>query len=205
MLSTALQKVGIFLLLVAAPVFSHSACIDVVDLRVELPPQSVTDSGVMLSYQYDLISDQYSLSWTRQGTTSQMFGPFPMTMSCGTPSVRWENEEFLLMGRGCGTFCWYVKIFYLVENAGNEVPYYQRIESPLAFDPERNLLAYYHAQDVIGVRNLISGQTQLIDTAYACEFRSGLCFNDVRFDGQLLRYNWRRGQQGEPLSAPLAN
>lgn len=194
----------LFILIVSScSLLSHAACIDVVDLSIELPAQVTTDRGTLLAYQYDLVNDQYSLRWQKGDSESDVFGPFSLTMACTTPAVRWESEQFLLMERGCGTFCWYVKIFRLADSSTIGAPGYQRIERPLAFDFARNLLAYYYDQNLIRVKNLDTGYEQEIRTRYDCEYYSGLCFGDVVIEGATLNYSWRRGQNGEPISAQL--
>lgn len=171
---------------------------DVVDLATELPPRFMTKAGVIVSYEYDLKRDEYQLSWRRNNAHGGPFGPFHLTMSCGTPTLAWETDEFLLFERGCGTFCWYVKVFALGP-AG--VPY-QKIDSPLAFYRASNLLAYYQSQDVVHVKNLVSGYEQSIATAFKCDFYSGLCFSDVSIGYKTLTYTWRA--TGEIITVGLS-
>lgn len=184
---------------------SEAACIDVVDLSTELPAQITTARGTGVSFIYDFDTDHYSLSWQKDSFDSEWYGPFPLTMACGTSAVRWESSQFLLLESGCGTFCWYTNIFQLSDIASTQAPAYQRIERPLAFDEKRNLLVYYYSQNLIHIRNLNTGLEQEIQTAYECEFASGLCFGDVRFSEDELLYSWHRGQNGEPLSVKLAS
>jgi hypothetical protein len=173
-------------------------CIEVVDLSTELPPRFISKAGVVVSYEYDLLRDEYQLSWRSKNVDGGPFGPFPLTMSCGTPALKWESSEFLLFERGCGTFCWYVKIFAL-DPLG--LPY-QKIDRPLAFHQGSNLLAYYHSQDVIHVKNLASGQEQSIATELKCDFYSGLCFSDISFGYKSLEYTWR--STGEIFTVDLS-
>lgn len=182
---------------------SQAACIDVVDLSVELPAQVSTPANTIISFDYDLVDDQYSLSLHKGSSESERFGPFPLTMSCGTATVRWESDDFLLLERACGTFCWYAKIFYLADTPAPNVASYQRIERPLAFDGNTDRLAYYHSQNLIRVRNLRTGDEQEIRTKYDCEYYSGLCFGDVQITGQQLQYSWVSDQNGERISVVL--
>jgi hypothetical protein len=185
------------------PLNTMAICINVVDLATELPPEFTTKENVQISFQYDLNLDTYTLTWKQGNRSGGPFGPFSLTMSCGTPELKWENKNFLLFERGCGTFCWYVKIFSLLPDEFQEVPEYQRIERPLAFDSDRNLLAYYYSQDTIHVKNLVSGYEQVVNTAYKCEFYSGLCINEVQFNNDSLEYNWRLNPSGEKISVSL--
>lgn len=184
---------------------ANAACIDVVDLAVELPPLVRTESGLELAYDYDLQVDQYTLSISGNGVDTERFGPFPLTMACATPQVRWENEQFLITEAGCGTFCWYVQVYALATDNGS--PPYERIERPLAFNADANLLAYYLDQDLIRVQNLITGAAQDITTAYQCDSYSGLCFDSVELDGDSLSYRWispGSGNEGETITAALS-
>lgn len=199
-----MQKIPTILLLCIYSMFSEAACEVVVDFATELPPQTTTTRGVVISFEYDFLRDQYYLSWQKGNRQSELFGPFPFTMACATASVRWESDDYLLLERGCGTFCWYVKIFHLFDSGPFDIPDYERVERPLSFDDERNLLAYYYAQDLIRVRNLNTGYEQEITTKYACEFASGLCISNVTFNGSTLNYNWRGSQTGEQISTLLS-
>lgn len=178
-------------------------CIDIAGIEDELQSEFITEGKVHVSFHYKLEKNQYSLSWKRGERQGGPFGPFPLTMSCGTPSLEWANEDFLIFERGCGTFCWYVKVFSLTEHEMHQVPKYQRIARPLAFDSKRNLLAYYHSKDVIHIKNLVSGFEQAVRTVYACETSSGLCFTDVTFNNDELEYTWRWNPAGEKVSHPL--
>ena len=117
--------------------------------------------------------------------------------------MRRENSEFLLFWSGCGTFCWYYQVYSLSPGGPHDVPDYQRVERPLAFDSKRNLIAYYHSQNMIHVKNLITGYEQAVRTEYDCDYYSGLCFTDVRFSGDKLEYTWRELPVGKKLSALL--
>ena len=198
-----MQRILIFLAITAFSNLAHSICIDVVDLSVELPAQYATSGNVLISYQYDFTDDQYYLTLQRGNTQSDLFGPFPFTMSCGTAGIRWESDRFLVLERGCGTFCWYAKVFQLPDRGSIDTPDYQRIERPLAFDAKNSLLAYYYEQNLIRIKNLISGVEQEIRTQYDCQYNSGLCFGEVEIDGDKLSYTWREGQGGEQISVEL--
>ncbi len=179
----------------------YAGCIDVVDLDNELPASITSRGNTHISYQYDLEKDTYTLSWQQGDRSAGPFGPFALTMSCGTPVLKWESPELLLFGRGCGTFCWYLKVFSLFPD--KSVPDYQKIERPLAFDSDRNLIAYYQDQDLIHVKNLLSGYEQAIPTVEKCQFRSGLCIADVTFRSGNLEYSWRMDSTGRIRSVPL--
>ena len=175
---------------------TRAACIDVVDFATELPASITTAGGTTIAYDYDLQRDHYTMSWQTRISRGGPFGPFAMTMSCGTVGLRWETDEFLVFTRGCGTFCWYAKIFGLIP--GTEP--YRKIDRPLAFDVVSDLLAVYSSQDTIEVRNLQTDYTQSITTEQ-CQFASGLCFSDVTFTEQTLTYTWR--SSGEQFSVNL--
>ena len=192
-----------FLSLFFLPLDAMAGCIDVVDLTRELPLSFTTNNNVQIAYSYNLNDDTYTLAWELGDQSGGPFGPFPLTMSCGTPELKWENTDFLIFERGCGTFCWYVKIFSLLPEQYQGVPGYQRIERPLAFDATRNLLAYYDSQDTIHVKNLLTGYEQVVNTAYQCEYYSGLCFRDVQFNADTLEYTWVLNPAGETISVSL--
>jgi hypothetical protein len=80
---------------------------------------------------------------------------------------------------------------------------HQQFERPLAFDPTRNLLAFYHAKDIIRVKSLVTGHEQEIRTAYECEMASGLCFEALRFTPTELEYTWRHNPSQRVLAVPL--
>ena len=180
-----------------------AGCIDVVDPTTELPSGFTTDGNVQISFLYNLDNDTYTLAWSQGNRSGGPFGPFPLTMSCQTPELKWENTSFLGFERGCGTFCWYVKIFSLLPDEAQGVQEYQRIDRPLALDPDRNLLAYYHSQDTIHVKNLLTGYEQVVPTAYQCEYYSGLCFSDLQFNSDSLVYTWLLNPTGEKISVLL--
>jgi hypothetical protein len=178
-------------------------CIEFAGIENELPSGFTTKGNVQISYQYKLEKNEFSLSWQLEERSGGPFGPFPLTMSCGIPSLKWENANFLLFERGCGTFCWYVKAFSLATQEEHQTPMYQRIDRPLAFDSKRNLLAYYHSQNVIHLKNLVSGYEQEVITIHECEYYSGLCFEGVGFSNDALEYTWRSEAAGMKVSHPL--
>lgn len=176
-----------------------AACIDVVDVEAELPQNLVTSNNTGVSYSYDLEREQYHVSWGKEGNSGGPYGPFTLTRGCAPAKVKWESDAFLLLEAGCGTFCWYVLVFPLTESNGDHT----RIERPLAFDDTRNLLAYYHAKDIIRIENLINGQQQEVRTVYTCDSASGLCIEEVRFTDTSLEYKWRYDPDSRPLSVLL--
>jgi hypothetical protein len=189
------------LLLTATHVSAN--CADIAGIEDELPAELTTEGNVEISYQYNLVNNEFSLSWRTEEGTGGPFGPFPLTMSCGIPSLKWKNTDFLIFERGCGTFCWYVKVFSLTTHEKHETPAYQRIDRPLAFDSRRNLLAYYQSQNVISIKNLVSGYEQQVSTIHACEYSSGLCFEDVNLVNDELQYRWISKATGKKISHPL--
>ncbi len=193
------------LLLTGISPHARAICIDVVDLSVELPATVMTDGGLQLSYEFDLRADTYLLSISGPEVNTDQFGPFPLTMSCGTPAPRWENDDFLITEAGCGTFCWYARIYALTGQIGAER--YQRIERPLAFHTETNLLAFYLDKDLIRVTNLLTGASQDLLTAYECEYYSGLCFDSVSLERGMLSYRWISADSGPEdgvITSPLS-
>jgi hypothetical protein len=174
-----------------------AACLQVVDLATELPPTIQTPGGIQVSYDYDLVNDQYELYWQSGESSGGPFGPFPLTMACGTPAFSWESSQFMVFSRGCGTFCWYDLVYALSPSPG--IPKLQKIERPLAFDAERNRVAYYKDQDLIHIRNLETGHEQAIPTVHNCQFQSGLCIADVKFRGNTLEYTWREDPTATPI------
>ena len=177
----------------------EARCVDVLDVPIELPHHFVTPNNTGVSYFYDLEKEEYFVSWAKNGHRGGPYGPFTLTPGCATATIKWESNEYLLLTSGCGTFCWYVLALPLTKNTKN----YIKIDHPLAFDGTRNLLAYYHAKDIIHVRSLISGYEQEIRTAYECESASSLCFEDTRFTGTSIEYTWRHNPDEQVLSVLL--
>jgi hypothetical protein len=191
------------MLLCSSATYVGADCIDIPGIERELRAGIITEGDVQISYKYTLEKNEFSLSWQLGERSGGPFGPFPLTMSCGTPSLKWENVNFLIFERGCGTFCWYVKVFSLALQEKHQTPGYQRIDRPLAFDSKRNLLAYYYSQNLIHVKNLVSGYEQEVMTIKECEFHSGLCFQDVGFNDAELEYTWRSDAAGKKITHPL--
>lgn len=79
------------------------------------------------------------------------------------------------------------------------------VERPLAFDAARELVARYADQDTIEIRNLVTGETQRIRTRLDCETASGLCFSDLRFDGDAVRYIWHYDGSNREFTEPLVD
>lgn len=203
MLDNSLRYLLVMLAYLSLSQNAFADCIDIPNIEDELIPAYTTIGNVQISFEYNIEKSEYTLSWDNTIRHGGPFGPFPMTMSCGIPSLKWENNDFVIFDRGCGTFCWYVKIFSLGTAQTHSVPEYQQIERPLAFDTKRNLLAYYHSQDEIHIKNLLSGYEQILKTAYECEYYSGLCFKDVGFSNDKLEYTWILNPTDEKLSHPL--
>lgn len=177
----------------------QAQCIDVVDVATELPHNIVTPNGTSISYFYNLESEQYLLLWSRGEQSGGPYGPYTLTRACAPAQLRWENDRYLLLEAGCGTFCWEVAVIPLAPGGAEDL----KIMRPLAFDAERSLLAFYADKDIIRVRNLLTGREQDIRTAYECDSYSGLCFQDLRFVGNELQYVWRYDPAGPILTAPL--
>ena len=177
---------------------AHGACIDVVDEAAELPRRVSTPARVELEYVYDLAAETYTVRVAGPGAGAGPFGPFFLTRGCMPAALEWESADYVLLQAGCGTFCWYVLVLPVT---GTEA---RRVERPLAFDAARNLLATYHAQDLIRVSSLITGATHDIPTKYACPSSQGPCFENPTFAGNTFSYTWWDGTLRETVTTDLA-
>lgn len=170
-----------------------AACIDVLDVRNELPYVLETPEGKTLSYFYNLEREQYVILLSLGEEDATTHGPFSLQRNCLPGRLRWESSDFVLIESGCGTFCWLVDV---LSGSGRT----RRVFRPLDFDEERNLLLFYAEQDTLGVENLVTQREQRIRTAEACESASSLCFAAARFDGNEVTYTW---DDGRVFRAPL--
>ncbi len=185
---------SILLALALLPCASVSAqCIAVLDVRTELPFEADTPGGKHLSYFYNLALEQYTIRLSRNSEDATAHGPFMLQRSCLPGSLRWESEEFALFESSCGTFCWSVDALAV---SGATLT----ILRPLAYDQDRNLIAYYADKDVIAIQSLSTMREQRAPTGRICDTASGLCFGDTQFSGNALTYVW---QDGERLSIAL--
>lgn len=181
---------------------TEAACIDVV-VPGELPVAITTDQGIDISYSYYLEKEEYSVSLRRGDVEIGTFGPFILNRGCKPAMFAGESREYLILENGCGTFCWYFKIFSLVPRATTVNKPYRKVNRPLRFDSKRNLLAYYQSKVLIQIMNLNTGYVQDIKTAFVCESYSGLCFTDVHIGDSTLEYTWIYNPQGKRLSVAL--
>jgi hypothetical protein len=178
------------------PMFgATAACIDVLDVRKELPYDVETPEGKQLSYFYNLEREQYVIRLSIGAEDATTHGPFSLQRSCLPGRLRWESRDFVLLESGCGTFCWLVDV---LSTSGET----QRVFRPLDFDGQRNLVLFYAEKDTLGVRDLATRRERRSRTAEACESASGLCFTDARFDGDAVTYTW---DDGQVFRAPLAD
>jgi hypothetical protein len=171
---------------------ASAGCIDVLNVRKELPYDVATPMGKSLSYFYNLDREQYVVFLSRNGEEATPHGPFVLQRNCHPATLKWESESFVLFEAGCGTFCWTVDALSM---AGQT----QSVFRPLDFDASRNLILFYAEQDVIGVRNLATLREQKIRTNSPCESASDLCFSDARFSGDRVTYR----QDGRLVTAIL--
>jgi len=165
---------------------ASAQCIDVVNVRSDLPHEVTTPNGTSVSYFYNLANDQYVVLTASDGGREVSHGPFVLTRGCVPGHLQWESAEFVLLQAGCGTFCWYVSALPL---HGEDLSQ-QTIQRPLAFDADRNLVVSYSQQDTITITNLVSGKQQHTPTARQCLSASEVCFT-VEFTGDELTYTWK--------------
>jgi len=181
----------------------HAACVDVF-LPCEPSTGFDTPNGVQVHFDHtDLEREEYFISWTLDGETADPIGPFTLQRSCRPMAFAAENDDFLLLTGGCGTFCWYHAVFALHAQPNTGITQGETLWRPLAFDAKRSLIAQYTGQDEITVRNLRSGERQVIATPYQCESASGLCFRNVSFDDDHIRYVCDYNPDGEQVSHRL--
>lgn len=167
-----------------------ASCIDFM-IPGEFPPEIITEDGTKLTFSYQFGDNEtYSYSWAKGSLNGGSTGPNSLQPSCKIPQIAHENSEFLILENGCGTFCWYFEILGLYPIGPSNIATYQIIYRPLAFDSDRNLIAYYQDKDLIGIKNLLSGYEQIFKTENLCESWSGLCFSDVTFTSDSLSYKW---------------
>jgi len=193
--SVPVVSLGLLLLLSTG---ASAQCIRVVDAAAELPHVVQTPGGATIRYFYNLELESYLVIASRGDFTASANGPFHLSLACAPARLRWENDDFVLLEGACGTFCWYVDLIPVAPARAA-----QRVERPLAFDAESSLLAWYADKDLIRVRNVVTGIEQEIRTAYECESASGLCFEDMAFDGDRLLYTWRLNPDGVRLELAL--
>ena len=156
--------------------------------EADLPHEVDTPEGNHISYRYDWPTESYFVLATRGGGDGVPRGPYPLTTGgCFAAQVEWESEKYVVLTAGCGSFCFRgVAIPITVDREPVS------IERPFAFDPERNLVAYYPEPDVIEVINLATGQKQAVRTPAHCPTVSGTCFDDKLYlAGGRLRYVWK--------------
>jgi hypothetical protein len=163
-------------------------CIRVVQAERELPFEVDTPQGNHLSYFYNLATDRYFVIATRSGAGGVPQGPFTLTRGCAPAKLEWESSEFVVLTAGCGTFCWSAAVLPVTTGLGEP----QGALRPLAFDAERNLLAFYEQPGVITVRNLVTRYEQQIQTPKRCPGdASGTCFENLYFAEDAVQYTWK--------------
>jgi len=166
---------------------ASAQCIRVVQAERELPFEVDTPQGNHLSYFYNLATEGYFVIATRGGAGGVPRGPFTLTRGCAPAMLDFESAEFVVLTAGCGTFCWSATV--LPVSADSETQHAMR---PLAFDAERNLLAYYEHPNVITVRNLATRHEQQIQTPNQCPgAASGMCFENLYFTADAIQYTWK--------------
>lgn len=184
---------------------AYAKCIDV--LRPgELPSEITSQNGVKLTYSYRFEEDEtYFISWARGSVSGGPIGPFHLQPSCQIPRIYDESNEFILLEKGCGSFCWYVDVLGLISSSESNTGSYESVERPLAFDAVRNLLAHYPRKDFIAIKNLLTGYEQVFPTKNVCQSGSGLCFSDITIRSNSLEYSWESNgiDAGEIISQPL--
>ena len=116
----------------------QAKCIDVLQPG-ELPREITTQNGTTLTFAYQFAEDEaYSISWAKSAVAGGPIGPFPLQPGCGIPDVLAESNEFILLQKGCGTFCWYAEVLGVALTGASAVVGYERLWRPLAFDTARN-------------------------------------------------------------------
>jgi hypothetical protein len=163
-------------------------CTEHPEWEAELPHEVDTPKGNHVSYRYDWPGGTYFVVVTRGGRDGVQRGPYPLTTGgCFAAKLEWESEQFVILTAGCGSFCWWGVAIPLASDR-KPVDTFR----PFAFDPERNLLAYYPEPDVIAVVNVATGREQAVRTPAHCPSVSGTCFDDkLELSGGRLRYVWK--------------
>jgi hypothetical protein len=174
------------------PFAASADCVDVPNVVAELPKENVTPNGVKLTFSYDIERSEYSVA-VSHGSESYFYSGLRLQMNCHPAQLRWESDDFVLLERGCGTFCWNV------DALGTTLQRRFLISRPIAFDAARALVLSYPEWDTIGVLNLATGHQQTIETARHCESSAEVCF-DAYPKGNALIYVW---QDGAEFSVPL--
>jgi hypothetical protein len=153
-----------------------------------VPHEVDTPKGNHISYRYDFVNGNYFVVVTRGSGEGVPRGPYELTTGgCLAAKVEWESEQFVVLSAGCGTFCWWGEA---IPVASNRKPV--NMFRPFAFDPERNLIAYYPEPDVITVINVATGREQSMWTPAHCPSVSGTCFDEkLDLSGGRLRYVWK--------------
>jgi hypothetical protein len=167
-------------------------CSDIPNLLAELPIESVTPKQTHLTYSYNINESEYSVS-VRRDAGSYLYAGLPLERNCHPGTLRWESGEFVLLERGCGTFCWGVEV--LSTTAQRRFSIFR----PVEFFAERKLVVSYPEWDAIGVSSLATGYVQSVPTALHCQSSAEVCF-DVRIEGDSLIYVW---QNGSEFAVPL--
>jgi hypothetical protein len=170
-----------------------TAVADCADFMVpgEYPDEIITRKGTTLTFSYEFGDrETYSYSWAKGSTSGGPIGPNSLQPGCKIPSISHESDEFLLLEKGCGSFCWYFVVLGLTPTGDSTTATHEIIYLPLAFDADRNLVAYYLQPDTISIKNLLTGYKQIFATEYNCESGSGLCFSNVTFTSESLEYRW---------------
>jgi hypothetical protein len=180
------------------PAHAFADCIDIPNLLAELPPERVTPNQTTLAFSYDIRRSEYSVIVSRGGREFA-YAALPLQRNCHPGTLRWESDEFVLLERGCGTFCWGV------EALGTTDQRRQSIFRPIHFDSARHMVISYPEWDTIAVRSLISGYEQTIPTARHCESSAEICF-EPRLEGDSIVYAWQDGARyAVPLDETLIN
>lgn len=180
----------------AAPAASGQ-CVRVVDVERDLPHEVDTPLGHHLSYFYNLQAERYVVVAARADGAGVPHGPYALTRGCAPAELRWESAEFVVLSAGCGTFCWSADVLPVASVGGPA----QRIERPLEFEAERNLLVYYAGQGEVRIRNLTTLYEQEIRMPAPCVSASATCIDSLRLTPVALEYVFERFV--DPGSLPM--
>ena len=135
--------------------------------------------------------DTYEVRWSRGSlhrSTSQRITP----TGGGEPAhLWWESTQFVVLRQGCGSPCWFAIVLPLDPQEPDRLYLY-----PMAYDRQRNLLAYL-GDDVRSVvaENLVTHKTLTVPLTPMCSsLFPGWCIDDPTFLEDSIHLRWCIGE-----------
>ena len=154
------------------------------------------EDGAYVKYEYQ--NDSIYLKWGK----SDFLFPERLVYHCKTapvriPQFKWSTSEFIVVGYGCGSPCWGMKVLPLSPEKSIQDYMYQ-----VAFEKAKGIIVYIAYQnDGLTAVNLFTGKKENIKLGEICgQTFPGYCIDSVSINNSELFVRWKDEYESDEMN-----